>query len=457
LKCIIRVNFRPYDPSQPYILPQSLDDWLPEGHLARFISDTVDNLDLTEFYKYYRANGQGSSAYHPRMMVKVLLYAYCVGVCSSRKIARALVDDVAFRWLGAGNFPDFRTISEFRRKHLKAFQGLFSQVLVLCKVAGLLKVGVVALDGTKVKANASLSKNRTYDQLLKEEEEINKKVKELLDRAEKTDQEEDELYGDMRGDELPPELSNRKSRLKKIREAKAELEARSKAKAAEQKTRNKEQKSGKEKRGGKSKDSSAKPDGRSRINTTDFDSRVQKTKGGYIQGYNAQAVVNEDQVIIAQTVVSDENDIHQLIPMVEQTEETLKELGESPKTFLADAGYCSNDNFLKVENKDYEVLVPTKAERKQRTESGGSIRGRKPDSARARMERKLKNPVRAFVYGFRSRMIEPVFGQMKFCRGLKGFLLRGLEKVQGEFSMWCTSHNLLKLFRNQGIARVSIE
>ena len=218
-------NFRSYNPSQPYLLPPSLDDWLPENHLARFISETVDTLDLRQFLRRYRANGQGNAAYHPVMMVKVLIYAYCVGIPSSRKIAKAMVDDVAFRWLGAGNFPDFRTISEFRRRHLDAFKGLFTQVLLLCKGSGLLKAGVVALDGTKVRANASMSRNRTYKRLCQEEEEISRQVKELLDQAERIDQEEDAIYGDMRGDELPPELSDRKTRLKKIQEVKARLEA----------------------------------------------------------------------------------------------------------------------------------------------------------------------------------------------------------------------------------------
>lgn len=179
-------NFRSYNPNQPYLLPPSLDEWLPQDHLARFISETVDQMDLSALITLYRANGQGNAAYHPSMMVKVLLYAYCVGIASSRKIAKALIDDVALRWLGAGNFPDFRTISEFRRKHLKALQGLFSQILLICKASGLVKAGVIALDGTKIKANASLSRNRTYDQLSKEEAWIKEKVNVLLKQAEKT-------------------------------------------------------------------------------------------------------------------------------------------------------------------------------------------------------------------------------------------------------------------------------
>lgn len=225
-------NFRSYNPNQPYLLPPSLDDWLPQDHLARFISETVDQMDLSTLIMVYRANGQGNAAYHPAMMVKVLLYAYCVGIPSSRKIEQAFINDVAFRWLGAGNFPDFRTISEFRRKHLKALQGLFSQILLLCKTSGLVKAGVIALDGTKIKADASLSRNRTYEQLFKEEVWIKEKVDALLKQAEKTDQEEDRLYGDKRGDELPEELNSAQKRLAKIREVKEYLEEKARKQAA---------------------------------------------------------------------------------------------------------------------------------------------------------------------------------------------------------------------------------
>jgi len=440
-------NFRSYNPNQLYLLPPSLDDWLPQDHLARFISETVDQMDLSTLIMAYRANGQGNAAYHPAMMVKVLLYAYCVGIPSSRKIEQALINDVAFRWLGVGNFPDFRTISEFRRKHLKALQGLFPQILLLCKTSGLVKAGVIALDGTKIKANASLSRNRTYEQLSKEETWIKEKVDALLKQAEKTDQKEDRLYGDKRGDELPEELNSAQKRLAKIREVKEYLEEKARKQAAAKAEKIKESQTGRKKPGRKPKD----PDYtvKDKVNVTDPESRIQKTSKGYIQGYNAQAVATEDQVIVACDVVNEANDFHQFQPMVEQAEQNLSEVDVSVKTVLADAGYCSNDNLEYLESKDeIEGLVSTRKEREMRKTEPASGNTRRRSDRYKYMDRKLKKPVNRFIYGFRKWIIEPVFGQMKHCRGLTSFLLRGLEKVQGEFSLWCITHNILKLYRS---------
>lgn len=440
-------NFRSYNPNQLYLLPPSLDDWLPQDHLARFISETVDQMDLSTLIMAYRANGQGNAAYHPAMMVKVLLYAYCVGIPSSRKIEQALINDVAFRWLGVGNFPDFRTISEFRRKHLKALQGLFPQILLLCKTSGLVKAGVIALDGTKIKANASLSRNRTYEQLSKEETWIKEKVDALLKQAEKTDQKEDRLYGDKRGDELPEELNSAQKRLAKIREVKEYLEEKARKQAAAKAEKIKESQTGRKKPGRKPKD----PDYtvKDKVNVTDPESRIQKTSKGYIQGYNAQAVATEDQVIVACDVVNEANDFHQFQPMVEQAEQNLSEVDVSVKTVLADAGYCSNDNLEYLESKDeIEGLVSTRKEREMRKTEPASGNTRRRSDRYKYMDRKLKKPVNRFIYGFRKWIIEPVFGQMKHCRGLTSFLLRDLEKVQGEFSLWCITHNILKLYRS---------
>ena len=440
-------NFRSYNPNQLYLLPPSLDDWLPQDHLARFISETVDQMDLSTLIMAYRANGQGNAAYHPAMMVKVLLYAYCVGIPSSRKIEQALINDVAFRWLGVGNFPDFRTISEFRRKHLKALQGLFSQILLLCKTSGLVKAGVIALDGTKIKANASLSRNRTYEQLSKEETWIKEKVDALLKQAEKTDQKEDRLYGDKRGDELPEELNSAQKRLAKIREVKEYLEEKARKQAAAKAEKIKESQTGRKKPGRKPKD----PDYtvKDKVNVTDPESRIQKTSKGYVQGYNAQAVATEDQVIVACDVVNEANDFHQFQPMVEQAEQNLSEVDVSVKTVLADAGYCSNDNLEYLESKDeIEGLVSTRKEREMRKTEPASGNTRRRSDRYKYMDRKLKKPVNRFIYGFRKWIIEPVFGQMKHCRGLTSFLLRDLEKVQGEFSLWCITHNILKLYRS---------
>ncbi|PXF54144.1 MAG: hypothetical protein C4B57_00590, partial [Deltaproteobacteria bacterium] len=418
---LMNYNFRSYNPEQPYLLPPSLDDWLPQDHLARFISETVDQMDLSALITAYRANGQGSAAYHPAMMVKILLYAYCMGIPSSRKIAKALVDDVAFRWLAAGNFPDFRTISEFRKRHLRALQDLFPQILLLCKASGLVKAGIIALDGTKVKANASLSRNKTYEQLSKQEKRLKEKLEALLEQAEKTDQEEDRLYGSKRGDELPEDLSTAEKRLAKIKEAKKYLEARKKAEAKKSKESHK-------KHGRKSQkpDDTVKPE--TKVNMTDSESRIQKTSKGYIQGYNAQAVATEDQIVIACDVVNEANDIHQLKPMLEQAQQNLSEIDVYAKTVLADAGYCSDDNLEYLESKDeINALVSTRKEQEMRKAESGSKNIRHRSDRYKAMDRNLQNPVSRYIYGFRKRIIEPVFGQMKHCQGFPGFLLRGLE------------------------------
>jgi transposase len=449
-------NFRPYNPKQGYLLPPSLDDWLPESHLARFISDAVDSMDLSGFYRFYRANGQGSAAYHPVMMVKILFYAYCVGMPSSRKIAKGLVDDVALRWLAAGNAPDFRTISEFRRQHLKILKSLFIQVLLLCRRAGLAKVGVVALDGTKVRANASLAKNRKYSSLASEEKKLLETVDRLLREAGEVDKREDGIYGSRRGDELPEGLATVTNRLRKIREAKAQLEAEAKADAREQEEKiearlREEEETGKKKRGRKPKDPDEAVDDSAKANLTDLDSRIQKTRRGYIQGYNAQAMVSEDQIVVACDVVQDANDIHQLAPMVELTKDELKKLNEECGLVLADAGYCSEENLEYLLDPDSpNALIATRKDRKQRNDTDPPPRGRIPKDSRLRdlMDRKLRTMVGRALYGMRSYIVEPVFGQMKECRNLKRFLLRGLEKVKGEFSLWCITHNLLKIYRN---------
>jgi len=436
-------NFRSYNPKQPYLLPPSLDDWLPQDHLARFISETVDQMDLSALITAYRSNGQGSAAYHPAMMVKILLYAYCMGIPSSRKIAKALVDDVAFRWLAAGNFPDFRTISEFRKRHLRALQDLFPQILLLCKASGLVKAGIIALDGTKVKANASLSRNKTYEQLSKQEKRLKEKLEALLEQAEKTDQEEDRLYGSKRGDELPEDLSTAEKRLAKIKEAKKYLEQEARKKAEAKKSKESHKKHG---RKSQKPDDTVKPE--AKVNMTDSESRIQKTSKGYIQGYNAQAVATENQIVIACDVVNEANDIHQLKPMLEQAQQNLSEIDVYAKTVLADAGYCSDDNLEYLESKDeINALVSTRKEQEMRKAESGSKNIRHRSDRYKAMDRNLQNPVSRYIYGFRKRIIEPVFGQMKHCQGFSGFLLRGLEKVKDEFTLWCSAHNILKLYR----------
>ena len=448
-------NFRDYNPNQLLLLAPNLNDWLPQQHLARFISDVVGSLDLKPLLQRFRDSGQGGAAFHPAMMLKVLLYAYCVGVPSSRKIAQALIDNVAFRWLAANNRPDFRTIASFRRNHIGHLKSLFIQVLLLCKQAGMVRVGVVALDGTKVAANASLSRNRTWKHLDEREQALLAEVEAMLGRAEATDAEEDKRFGDDSGDGLP-KVATAKERLALIRKAKAELEAqaqeRTKEQEAAQKAREREeQKTGKKKRGPKPKAINQEVDSEAKANLTDPESRIMKTRKGFIQGYNAQAVVSEDQIVVACDVVQECNDVGQLVPMVEAAEVNLYEIGEEPGKVLADAGYCSEDNLEYMARLGApDPYIAVKKDHKQRVDDEPAPRGRLPKdlTRRQRMERKLKTKAGKAFYKLRGQIVEAVFGQIKDCRKLSRFLLRGLEKVKGEFALWSLTHNLLKLYRH---------
>src|SRR6266436_4778631 len=320
-------GYRAYIPDQDFLLPPSLGQWLPEGHLAYFVSDVVDQLDLTPMHAEYGEERRGQPPYDPRMMTKLLVYGYCVGVYSSRKIQLRLQEDVAFRLLAAGNDPDFRTISDFRKIHLKTLSGFFEEVLKIVLEAGAMKLGRVALDGTKIKANASKHKAMSYDRMAKQEEAIREQVKELMARAAAADSEEDKLFGkDKRGDELPEELQRRETRLERIREAKRVVEerAREKAKAA-----------------GKP-ENEAQPEAKSQYNFTDPESRIMKSHEGFVQAYNGQiAVEPEFQLIVGQFVTQAGNDKEQVQPMVQAIEE---QSGQLPAGLLADAGYCSDSN-----------------------------------------------------------------------------------------------------------------
>lgn len=451
-------NFRDYNPHQLLLLPPSLDDWLPQQHLARFLSDVVDSLDLKVFLRRYRDNGQGGAAFNPVMMLKVLLYAYCVGVPSSRKIAQALIDEVPFRWLAANNRPDFRTIATFRRQHLADLKQIFLQVLLLCKQAGLVKVGVVALDGTKVAANAALDRNRTWEKLTEQEKALKAEIESLLRHAEATDKDENGRFGDDSGDGLP-KVDSATQRLDLIRRAKAELEAqareRAKTKEAELKDREREEEqSGKKKPGRKPQPANKTVENEAKANLTDPESRIMKTRKGFIQGYNAQAMVSEDQIVVACSVVQDCNDFGQLKPMVELAEANLYEIGEEPGKVLADAGYCSEENLEYMAAPGApDPYIAVKKDHKQRTEDESAPRGPVPKhlSQRQRMERKLKTKAGKALYKLRGQIVEAIFGQIKDCRKLVRFLLRGLDLVDGEFGLWCLTHNLLKLYRH-GVA-----
>lgn len=441
-------RFKPYEPDKPLLLPPDMRKWLPEDHLALFISDVVDALDLSEIAdKYYRCNG-GQPAYHPAMMVKLLFYGYCVGIRSSRRIEQKTYEDVAFRVLSCDTHPDHSRISDFRKRHLTEIGGLFVQVLEICKEAGLVKLGHVALDGTKVKANASKHKAMSYDRLVKREPEIAAEVERLLAEAEALDEREDKKYGKgKRGDELPKELRFKQRRLAKIREAKQALEEQARREAIEA---GKVDAEGNPPEGGGSESSSAPPGTpapKSQRNFTDPDSRIMldgATKA-FVQGYNGQIAVDcMSQVIVAADVTQAANDKQQLAPMVEQIEENL---GEIPDCVLADNGYFSQENVEYVAANYMEPLIAP--ERTKHTdEPSPAPKGRIPNdmSLVDRIRRKLKTKQGKKTYSKRKESVEPVFGQIKEARGIRSFLLRGLERVKAEWSLICLTHNILKLW-----------
>ncbi|MDP3063097.1 MAG: IS1182 family transposase [Chloroflexota bacterium] len=447
-------NLLSCDRDQGYLMPPSLRDWLGEGHLAWFILDAVEQTNLDEFYAAYRNDGWGAAAYDPGMMVAVLLYAYCQGLRSSRRIARALEEDVGFRVVAANQQPDFRTLCRFRAEHEGALDRLFVQVLRLCREAGLVKLGAVALDGTKVAANAALSANRSH-------EAIEEEVRRMLAEAKAVDAEEDTRFGlDRRGDELPAGLGRRAERLKHLQEAKARLEgeAAEVARAAREKLAKRaaeEASTGKKKRGPKPKAVEPAPSGEAKANTTDPESRVMKTRQGYVQGYNVQAVVSEDQIVVAIGVTQEANDVHQLLPMLERTKENLEAAGivERPRAGLADAGYWSEANIKACMGEGMpELFIATTKDWKQRkaARERGCPRGRIPKglSMRERMERKLLTKQGRRLYRLRSVLVEPVFGQVKEAQGFRRFMRRGLRAASSESFLIGTTHNLLKLWRS---------
>lgn len=433
-------TYRPYCPDQMFLLPPSLRDWLPENHLVYFVSDVVDQLDLSAIEAVYEKDDRGQPPYHPRMMTKILVYAYCVGVFSSRKIQKRLVEDVPFRVLAAGNEPDFRTISDFRKIHLDALQGLFEQVLKLALTAGVIKLGRVALDGSKIKANASKHKAMSYKRMKEEGKNLRAEVRQLLKQAKAADDEEDSRYGkDKSGDELPEELSRRETRLQKIREAKRVLEQRAREEA-EQANKSKEIES---KAGAEEK---AVPEDKAQYNFTDPESRIMKGADGFVQAYNAQIVVEEGcQLIVAQAVTQEANDKKQTVPMVEAIE---KQAEQTPEQLLADSGYCSDKNLEILEDTPIDVYIAT-GRQKHGEKPGPGKRGPLPQGATRvdKMTRKLQRKAGAAVYAARKAIVEPVFGQIKQARGFRQFLMRGIKKVRGEWALVCATHNILKMYR----------
>lgn len=422
-------QYRLYEPDQLFLMPPSLREWLAEDHLAYFVSDLVDDLNLSEIEAVYEDEERGQPPYHPRMMVKVLIYAYCTGVFASRRIQKRLLEDVAFRVLAAGNTPDFRTLSDFRKIHRKAVEGLFEQVLRLALKAGAIKLGRVAIDGSKVKANASKHKAMSYGRMKEKERELREEVRRLLSEADRQDQAEDTRYGrDRTGEELPEELRRRESRLERIRQAR---------RALEEEARRQAQEAGKE---------PAKPEDKKQYNFTDPQSRIMKGSDGFVQGYNCQIAVEENfQLIVGQALTQKANDKGQLEPMVEAIKE---QAGQKPREVLADSGYCSEDNFKYLARRHIDGYVAT-GRQKHGSKGPTCKRGPLPKGANAveRMKRKLQTQVGRRIYAMRKAIVEPVFGQIKQARGFRQFLLRGVEKVQMEWALVCLTHNVLKLHR----------
>lgn len=489
-------NFIRGDREQLFLMPPDVREWLPEGHLALFVVDVVGGLDLSRFVTRYRPDGRGGAAYDPTVMVALLVYAYCVGERSSRRIERRCVEDVAYRVVAGNLSPDHATIARFRVEHEAALSQLFVQVLALCKEAGLVRVGAVAVDGTKMVAAASLAANMSDAQL---QAAIAKQVAKILAEAAAIDAAEDELYGDARGDELPPELADRDSRLRRLAEARERLAARAK------------------------EDAASAPDapaaGTQRVNVTDPESRIMKTAKGWVQGYNAQAAATIDQVVVAAQVCDQPVDVDQLAPVIAATAANFAAVGVADPvgTWLADAGYYSGANatldmpgetliatakagklpteapspipvtdpsdatevarverlhdvFARVEDGEIDMaqaadlagLRPARTyalRARWRVEGRDGLRRRKrvgnprakpePRSKRLKhaMQTRLADPVARALYKQRGQIIEPVFGQIKDPRGIRAFQRRGLQAADAEWKLICTTHNLLKLWR----------
>lgn len=448
-------NFLPYDRDQLYLLPPALQDWLPESDLAWFLLDAVAQMDLKKMTQTYRSDGWGQAAYDPTMMVALLLYAYCVGERSSRRIERLCERDIAFRIIAANQRPDHTTLARFRQTHEQALAALFTDVLRLCAKAGVVKVGVVALDGTKLKADAALAANRTA-------ESITETVQAMLSEAQTTDEAEDGLYGaERRGDELPEGLRDRHSRRARLQACQARLEQEAAEALAQQQNKIKtrqvaEAETGCKKRGRKPKAPKAIAEAAATAiaNVTDPDSRIMKTQAGYVQGYNAQALVTEGQIVVAAELTQQANDIQQLHSMVAQARKNLHTIGHRQPigTALADAGYCSDANLTTVVPNGPELLVATNKDWKQRKaqREQPAPRGRIPThlTPRERMERALLTKRGRRLYKRRGQTVEPVFGQIKTVRGCDRFMRRGEQACASEWKLLCATHNLLKLWRS---------
>ena len=428
-------NFLSCDRDQPMLLPADLREWLPEDHLAWFVLDAVSEMNLERFFAGYRQDGWGRAAHDPEMMVSLLLYAYAVGERSSRRIERRCSEDIAFRVIAANQVPDHTTIARFRARHADELAELFSEVLVLCRKAGLVSVGTLALDGTRIAADAADRKNRTYEQL----------AKEILEEAAEVDAAEDEKFGDKRGDELP---GDRQSRRQRLRDAKRRLDEEHAAKQAEMAAwevamAEHTARTGYVRKNNPPKPRPIPPKEGQRINVTDPDSRPVKTRHGFIQGYTAQAAATAEQVIVAAELIAGGNERHRLEPMARAAEEELTKAGvtEKPELVLADAGYWNRPQIDELERSGTRVLCPPDADSRK---APTKIRSG-PDYER--MRRRLRQPEAEEAYRRRQQMIEPVFAQIKLRQRAARFSRRGLSACRAEWRLTAATHNLLKLYR----------
>ena len=447
-------RFKPYSPDQQFLFPQDPKQWLPEDDLVYFVMDVVKQLDLRAIYRPYEIERRGQPPYNPTMMVSLLLYAYAVGMPSSRKIEQATYHSIPFRILTANQHPDHDTIADFRKRHLKSLAGLFVQVLQLCRKAGLVKLGHIALDGTKVKANASKHKAMTYGRMEKKVAELEQQVTELLAQAAQADHGEDALYGTgKRQEHLPKELQFKQSRLQKIQEAKQALEeeaiAEANAKQSEYEAKKKAYDEKKGRKGRPPKPPSPEPSPKKQRNFTDPESRIMPVSGSktFIQAYNCQAAVDKEaQVVVASHVTQAPNDKQQLIPLIEGIKANTG--GVLPKVISADSGYYSEANCEHIQRKHVDAYIATG--KQKHGEAVLSPRGRIPKSAttKQRMARKLKTVRGRCTYSLRKHIVEPIFGQIKEVRSFDRFSFRGLVPCQQEWDLVCLTHNLLKLFRS---------
>ena len=452
-------NFIRADVDQGFLLPPDVRDWLPEGELAWTVKDVVESFDLSAFYSGYRVNGQGAPAFDPALMIAVLVYAHAVGVRSSRAIERRCAHDVAFRVLAGNRVPDHATIARFVQRHREALRGLFAQVLRLCQQAGMVRLGVIAVDGTKIAANASWSANSTAKalghQVAEERARFDALAAELLDEQAAIDAAEDAEHGPDRGDELPPPLRRRAERLARLREAKARLDDEHAAAVAAQEARKAEwarRKAAGTRRGarpgehppGRDPDKDTPP----RANTTDPDSRAMRGGRGLVQGYNAQAAVTAEQLIVGELLTQEAVDAGPMFQVADAVTEQLDEakIAQRPGAWVADAGYANEEAFTEAETRDVHLLAPMISD--ERRAAGEDPAGDKPLTRRpatARAQAKLRTRQGRDEYALRGRTVEPVFGQIKDRQGLRQFLRRGLDNVKAEWSFACTVHNIRKI------------